>query len=295
MAKRQSGGGARARSGVVRNLVVISDTHCGCRLGLYNPDNPIKLDDGGYYRPSEFQMKMWALWRTFWDEWVPTVTKGEAYDIVHNGDVIDGVHHGSTTQVSHNINDQKRIAIALLRPEVEKSWRMGGRYFHIRGTAAHVGQSSINEDEVAEALGAVPNGDGQYARYDLWKRVGTPDGPLVHLLHHIGTTSSAAHEASAVNAELTAEFVEAGRWGRMPPDFIVRSHRHRSIAVDINTGRGYAAAIVTPAWQGKTPFVWKVPGARLAEPQFGGVMIRQGDEEFYYRRQVWTLDRSPEE
>jgi hypothetical protein len=52
---------------------------------------------------------------------------------------------------------------------------------------------------------------------------------------------------------------------------------------------------VTPAWQGKTPFVWKVPGARLSEPQFGGVMIRRGDEEFYFRRQVWTLDRSPEE
>jgi hypothetical protein len=279
----------------VRNLVVVSDTHCGCRLGLYNPLATIKLDDGGYYRPSEFQEQMWALWRQFWDEWVPTVTRGEPYDLVHNGDVIDGVHHGSTTQVSHNINDQKRIAVAALKPEVDRCRKSGGRYFHIRGTAAHVGQSSINEDEVAEVLGAVPNRQGQYARYDLWKRVGTKDGPLVHLLHHIGTTGSAAHEASAVNAELTAEYVEAARWGRTPPDFIVRSHRHRSIAVDLNSARGYAAAIVTPAWQGKTPFVWKVPGARISEPQFGGVMIRQGDEEFFYRRKVWSVDRSAEE
>lgn len=281
---------------VVRNLVIISDTHCGCRLGLFNPDAPVRLDDGGVYRGSEFQQQMWALWREFWTEWVPQVTRDEPYDVVHNGDVIEGVHHNSTTQISHNIRDQKNIAVAALRPIVDEAKRRGGRYFHIRGTAAHVGQSSIFEDEVAEALGAVPNDTGQYARYDLWKRVGDKErGPLVHLLHHIGTTASAAHESSAVNAELAAEFVEAGRWNRQPPDYVVRSHRHRSIAVDIDTARGYGAAIVTPAWQGKTPFTWKVPGGRISEPQFGGVMIRQGDEEFYYRRKVWTVERSREE
>jgi hypothetical protein len=52
---------------------------------------------------------------------------------------------------------------------------------------------------------------------------------------------------------------------------------------------------VTPAWQGKTPYVWKIPGARISEPQLGGIVIRQGDEEFYYRRKVWSFDRSPEE
>jgi hypothetical protein len=279
----------------VRTLVVVSDTHCGCRLGLYNPAEKLRLDDGGFYVASEFQETMWALWREFWDDWVPTVTRGEPYDICHNGDVIEGVHHHATTQVSHNINDQKRIALAAMRPEVERCKALGGTYFHIRGTAAHVGQSSIFEDEVAEALGAKPNPQGQYARYDLWKRVGDKDGALVHLLHHIGTTSSAAHESSAVNAELTAEYVEAARWNREPPDFVVRSHRHRSIAVDLNSAKGYAAGIVTPAWQGKTPFAWKVPGARISEPQFGGIVIRQGDEENYYRRKVWSVDRSPSE
>ncbi len=253
------------------------------------------MDDGGFYRPSEFQEKVWSLWREFWDDWVPTVTKDEPYDICHNGDVIEGVHHHATTQISHNINDQKRIAVAAIKPEVERCRKRGGTYYHIRGTAAHVGQSSIFEDEVAEALGAKPNKQGQYARYDLWKRVGTKKGPLVHLLHHIGTTSSAAHESSAVNAELTAEYVEAARWNREPPDFVVRSHRHRSIAVDLNSAKGYAAGIVTPAWQGKTPFAWKIPGARISEPQFGGIAIRQGDEEHYYRRRVFSLDRSVEE
>lgn len=275
----------------IRNLVVVSDTHCGCRLGLIRPEG-IRLDDGGFYMPSEFQQQMYALWTQFWEEWVPQVTRGEPYDIVHNGDVIDGVHHGSTTQVSHNINDQKHIAHELLMPIVEKCRRMGGRFYSVRGTGAHVGQSSVHEEEVAEKLLAVPNETGQRSRYDLWKRVGNA---LVHLLHHVGTTSSAAHEASAVNAELTAEYVEAARWAQEPPDYVVRSHRHRSIAVDLNSAKGYAAAVVTPGWQGKTPFAWKVAGARISEPQFGGIVIRQGDEEHFYRRKVWSVDRSKEE
>ena len=274
-----------------KNLIVVSDTHSGCRLGLIHPDG-IQLDGGGRYLPSDFQFKMWALWSEFWDTWVPEVTRGEPFDLVHNGDALDGVHHHSTTQISHNLEDQQRISEAVLAPVVAQCKASGGTYYHIRGTEAHVGQSGEYEERLARTLGAKPNDQGQFARFDLWKRVGTA---LVHLLHHIGTTSSAAHESSAVNAELTAEYVEAARWNREPPDFIVRSHRHRSIAVDLNSAKGYAAAIVTPAWQGKTPYVWKVPGARISEPQLGGVLIRQGNEEFYYRRWVRSFDRSSEE
>lgn len=286
-----------AKPAVVRNLIVVSDTHCGCRLGVC-PPGPITLDDGGSYYPSDFQTKMFQLWKEFWDSWVVEVTRGDPYDVVHNGDAIDGVHHGSTTQVSQNIEDQLRIAFALMAPVVAACKKSGGQYFHVRGTQAHVGQSAVYEEQLAQRLGAVPNELGQYARYDLWKRVGVDTkrvkAPLVHLMHHIGTTSSAAHEASAVNAEITAEYVEAARWKREPPDYVVRSHRHRSIAVDFDSAKGYAAAIVTPAWQGKTPFVWRVPGARLSEPQVGGILIRQGDEEFYYRRWVRSFERSKE-
>ncbi len=275
-----------------RNLVVISDTHAGCRLGLCPPDS-VQLDDGGTYRASKFQRQVWHLWQEFWQSWVPSVVRKEPFDIVHNGDVIDGVHHNSTTQISHNIQDQLLIAQTIMTPIVDACRKSGGQYYHIRGTSAHVGESSNYEEMLARACHAVPNRDGQHARYDLWKRVG---GALVHLLHHIGTTSSAAYESSAVNAEMTAEFVEAARWRQEPPDFIVRSHRHRFIAVDMDTSHGIGAAIVTPGYQGKTSFAWKVAGARLSVPQFGGIIIRDPlDSEMHYRRKVWSIGRSEEE
>lgn len=287
---------AAKRSGTrTRNLVIISDTHGGCRLGLC-PPMPMPLDDGGNYLASDFQRKVWDLWREFWDVFVPEATNSEPYDLVHAGDALDGVHHNSTTQISQNIEDQLTIAEATLRTEVDKCRHFGGDYYHIRGTEAHVGKSGVYEEQLAKRLCAKPNRDRQFARYALWKRVGGADGPLVHVLHHIGTTSSTARETSAVNAEITAHFSEAAQWGHEPPDIIVRGHRHRYSAIELPTKRGRATSVVTPGWQGKTPFAFKIAGARLTEPQFGGLVIRFNDEGvFYVRSFVKTLDRSPEE
>lgn len=202
-----------------RCIVAISDIHAGCRLGLCPPDG-VSLDDGGTYKPSDLQRKLHDLWSEFWGEWVPAATNSEPFCVVNVGDSLDGVHHDSTTQVSHNLGDQAEMAFKLLSPIVELC---EGRYYHIRGTEAHVGKSGVEEERLAKRLGAMPNKAGQYARYDLWKDC---CGSLVHFLHHIGTTSSSAYESSAVNAELIAEFVEAARWGDRPADMTVRGHRH---------------------------------------------------------------------
>lgn len=265
----------------MNNIIVISDTHCGCRLALCPPD-PIPLDDGGTYNASKGQRKIWDAWLEFWQDWVPKVTKGEPFILVHNGDVIDGVHHGSTTQISHNIEDQKRIARMVMEPVID----MADKYYHIRGTEAHVGKSAEYEEGLARELGAVPDGEGHFARWFMWGKLGTrkKDAPSVHFTHHIGTTGRTHYESSAVMAEIGEMFVESGRWGEDPPDVIVRSHRHRNIQVNIPSDRGYCIAIVTPGWQLKTPFVHKIPGGRVSEPQMGGILIRHGDEDDIYTR-----------
>jgi hypothetical protein len=269
-----------------RQVVVVSDLHCGCRIGLCPPDG-VPLDDGGHYWPGRIQEKMWEMWHEFWTEWVPLVTKGEPFDLVVNGDALDGVHHGAVTQVSQNMEDQLRIAEECLRPVVERAVR----YFHVRGTEAHVGKSAQYEEALAKRLGAVPNEDGQHARWELWLRVG---GHLVHLLHHIGTSGSAAYEATAVHKEMAESFVEAGRFGKEPPQVVVRSHRHRYLKDEIYGEKGYYISVVTPGWQAKTPFTWKIAGARLSQPQFGGLLVRKGDDELYTRSRVWCLERSRE-
>jgi len=276
----------RKKRGAVNHLVVVSDTHCGCQLALCPPE--VMLDEGGEYHQSPLQKKLWAMWQEFWGEFVPECTRGAPFAVVHNGDAIDGVHHNSTTQVTHNIKDQVAIAKEVMDPVVELC---EGRYYHIRGTEAHVGKSAATEEGLAKALGAIPDAH-QHARNDLWIQVG---GGLVHLLHHIGSTGSLAYETTAVMKELTESYVEAARWNRRPPDMIVRSHRHRYVELAIPTHNGKARAVVTPAWQGKTPFCWKIPGARLTTPMFGGIVIIWAEESqtLFVREKVWTVEPSP--
>lgn len=270
----------------IRHAVYISDTHSGCGLALCPPS--VRLDDNGEYRPSPFQRKIWNMWESFWEEFVPEVTKGEPYIVVHNGDAIDGVHHGSVTQITQNLETQVGIAYKLLKPIVEKC---EGRYYHIRGTEAHVGKSAQHEEALAERLEAIPNDDGQYARYDLWLKLG---GSMIHSLHHVGSTGSQAYEATAVHKEFTEMLIEAARWGKQPPDIMVRSHRHRCIKISIPTGNTMGQAVVTPCWQGKGPFAWKIPGARLATPQFGGVVVTWARDAkmAFTKEKVWTTEQS---
>lgn len=271
-----------------RNVVVISDTHVGGRTALCPP--VVHLDDGGVYTPSKQQKILYGWWREFWDEFVPHVTKGEPYVVVHNGDCVDGAPHGSVAQVSHLMDDQVIAAVDLMNPIVRN--KKVQAYYHIRGTEAHIGKSGELEERTAKTLGAVKDDDGRFARWELWLRMGDDKNEhLVHFLHHIGSTGSTHYESSAVMAELAAELTEAARWGERPASAIVRSHRHRSIEVRIPSSHGWRFAVVTPAFQLKTPFAYKIPGARLAPSQIGGIVLRVVDGYLFTVPFVKTIAR----
>lgn len=266
----------------IRNLVVISDLHSGCRLALCPPEGA-NLDDGGHYTPSAIQKKLWKIWTEFWD-WVKIATKGEPYAVAVNGDVIDGVHHRSTTQISHNLGDQEEIAYAILQPIRDAC---GGRFYMVRGTEAHVGPSSVNEESLAKRLQAIPNEAGQRSHYKLNLRIGSKR--LIQLAHHVGTTTSMAYETTAGMKELAEIFADCARWNTEVPDIIVRSHRHRHIEIKIPTAKGYGIFFITACWQLRTPFSYRIAGGRIALPQFGGSLIRYGDRELFTEHFVRTI------
>ena len=278
----------------LKNLIVISDLHCGCKLGLCPADGVTLAEGGGRYIPSPMMQKIWDYWREFWDEWVPWVTHRQPFGIVVNGDAVDGRHHGSTHQISQNLSDQDEIAYQVLAPLVD---RCKGKFWMVKGTEAHVGPSGEQEELLARRLGAIPDSTGAHARYELWKYLGGTRA-LLHIMHHVGTTGSSAYESTAVYKELVESYVEAGRWGNRPPDCIVRSHRHRHFETKISSAGGRAISVVTPAWQCRTPFTFKVPGGRIAQPMIGGICIRtgkEGHENVYAQEKIWHLTRPPVE
>jgi len=279
---------SKRRLRAVPNVVVISDLHCGCQMGLCI-DRPVRLDGSGHYTPSRLQRIVWQYWLTFWRKFVPWATHGEPFAVVVNGDAIEGVHHGAKTQISQNISDQTCLAMEILRPIAESA--AAGLYV-VRGTESHVGKSAEHEETLARELGAVPDEDGHHTRYELWLRVGRG---LVHCMHHIGSTGVSHYESTAVMRELAEAYQEAGRWEDEPPDIVVRSHRHRHIQVTVPTRLGYGIAMCTAGWQLHTPYARRIAGARQAPAQFGGSVIRQGDHDLYALHWTRTVGRSREE
>lgn len=270
----------------IKNIIVISDTHFGCKLGLCPPE--VQLDEGGYYHASKLQMKLYDMWRYFWDKFVPQVIGNEDFVLVHNGDVIDGIHHNSVTQISQNITDQIKIAEIVLSEIIRK--KNCRAYYQIRGTEAHVGKSGQYEEELAKNLNAVRSRNGNYARWELTLIFGENNNRS-HFTHHISTTSSTAYESTAVHKELVEAYNEAGRYGRIPPDVIVRSHRHRYYKVEVPSKKIHAISLVTPGWQLKTPFVYRGLLGRTSVPQIGGIIIKEGSEvPIYVREKIWNLE-----
>lgn len=269
---------------IINNAIIISDLHCGCRFGLSPPE--IMLDGGNHHSASDDQLIMYEWWKELWGEWVPRVTHGEPYCIVLNGDAVDGVHHGSVSQISHNISDQRRIAKVILEPIVDKC---EGRFFMVRGTTVHTGASGMNEETLAEELNAIPDDFNHYARNELYLKIGSA---LCHFAHHISVTGSMAYESTGLTKEFTEFCSDAARWKLPVPDVVVRSHRHRHIEVKVPTMNTYGYIFTTPAWQLKTPYVFRIPGGRITTPQIGASLIRQGDEDFFTRHKVWNVKRS---
>jgi len=277
----------KRKTTAINNIVVVSDLHVGSLVGLMQPSG-MPMDEGMIARPSRQTKWLWQRWQEFW-AWIKEPCHGEPYAVVVNGDALDGAPHGSKAEATHNLAMQRRAAYDILKPIVEAC---EGRYYHIRGTEAHVGKSSEEEESLAEALGAIPDEDGRRARYELWIRIGVGNA---HFAHHIGTTSSMAYETSAVQKELQESYSEAARWGHEPPNVIVRSHRHRMVETRIASSKGYAIACVTAGWQLKTPFAYKIPGGRVAAAQVGGTVVRCGDKDVYTRHKVWGVPHSREE
>ncbi len=141
----------------IQDLVIVGDLHTGCRLGLCHP-GIVSLDGGGTYQLSPLQKDVWDHWQFFWNSWVPKITKRRPYTVIINGDSMDGVHHNSTTQISHNLADQAAIAEAVLKPIVKKC---KGRFYMLRGTEAHVGKSAQAAERLAKLLKAKKNKYGQ--------------------------------------------------------------------------------------------------------------------------------------
>jgi len=270
--------------------VVVSDLHVGCGMAIM-PEGGFTGDTGVHYEPSEMQSKLHDRWKNGFWKWVERECPS-GYNMIVNGDLIDGSHHDGVTQWSHNILDQRRACVKLLEP-VRKN---ANRFLVVRGTEVHVGKSGQHDEAIAEALNAEKAPCGTWSHWEIFLRFG---GALTHVAHHVGTSSSPFSKSSPLRRVMALSYINSGRWGDEPPVMFIRSHAHtcswvgepcRGGGEDYETG--VVTVVVTPPWQLKTPYSHRL--GIQEQPEYGGVIIKAGDNGTYMKPWVGRVERPRE-
>jgi hypothetical protein len=246
-------------------IVCISDSHIGSTVGLAPPKFTIHTGRKGETQQVEYnQYQKWiyACWTDFWEyaftlAGVRGKTRKRRLVILHLGDVVDGVHHGSPQLMAED-GDQIEAACNLLRPHVAKADACYLTY----GTGAHNGGTAEHEITVGRELG-IRHG---------WEFALNVDGTTIDIAHH-GRASQRDWTSSAagVGAEVAMDYVARGL---TPPRYVLRGHRHT--LDDSGLKLPYTRAIALPSWQLRTAFGYKV-AANKKRCDIGGLILDTSD------------------
>jgi hypothetical protein len=178
-----------------------------------------------------------------------------------NGDLVEGVHHGTKQVISPETKDHVACAEEVLEPYTKGA----AKVFVVRGTECHTNNHELT---LGKILGgeADPDSNKRKPNHAFDRLQLEMGGTPCAFSHHIGTSTRDYLEATQLSVVLNQELVHASRNKETPPRVVVRSHRHRFGYF----GNGHELCIVTPPWQALTRFGHKVVTAARCHP---GVLV----------------------
>jgi len=253
-------------------LAIISDTHVGSSTALA----PLEFTVHGRSEAeaqttgaNKLQRWLYECWQDYWEH-VFKLAKKKRLIVVHCGDLVDGLHHGSL-QVMNEISDQVEAFEELMLPIIAKA----DGFYGVLGTSpSHAGMDNSTEAQIYRDLGAIEF--GQSLTLDV-------DG-VIHTFFHHGRAGGRPWTSSAAGlaAEVMLDFAQAG----LPlPNYIWSGHTHRS--EDSGTKFRDTRAISLPSWQLKTSFGYRVSSGTIRS-DIGGYIVVDGivdDSRSRYRGQ----------
>jgi hypothetical protein len=237
-----------------RLVVVLADIHSGSTMSLIPPG--FETHEGNVIRPNAVQLWLWECWLDA-QRWVGSVTAGDPYALVLNGDLIEGDHHGTKQIFSKSIGDHVSCAEQVLAPLAA----VADHTFIVAGTECHTG---THEETLGKILGSVKNPD---TNRHSWDRLSLNiAGTQCVFRHHIGTSTRRGLAATQFSAILAEEQLEAANNKEKLPTVVCCAHRHKfGHWQDENS-----VVVVSPPWQMLTRFAHKVVSHARTKP---GVFI----------------------
>lgn len=243
-------------------LVAVADKHTGSSTGLWLPG---QTDDDG----TELKLNTARQW--IYDSWCQFLEYARGFEpsgggkryFIDDADAMDVPgHHDSIDFVTFNPAVIRKCTIDILKP-IRQEYDY---CFLTRGTRAHSGPDSSNEEELARELGFERNSETD--TFTWWMLNLKVQERIFQAMHFTTMGQREWTRANAANM-LAAEIVaECARYGGRPPDIALRAHVHRFA----DSGSNYPTRVVIlPAWQLKTPHVARFAGWKRSD--IGGVIF----------------------
>lgn len=245
-----------ARASGVRFLVPIGDTHVGSEHGLMTPELGYTLTDN--------QLFLYDCWLEFW-RWVKDSVGRQPYDVLLNGDVIQGTKYLDGLQIP-DFGLQCEAAAEIFAPIVERARRSGGRVFITNGTPVHDGDNFASL--IGRIVGAEVGARRRYANPQWIKDY----GEFRVIMRHHPAVKTAGIAGAYKEAKNEWDLFVSRRRAFPPPALIVTSHVHEAAYHRLDADLG--GVLRLPAWQAPTAFAHKVVSGQCLHAQVGGALVR---------------------
>lgn len=238
----------------MKRIVVISDLHCGHRVGLTPPEHNQKCDLSADHIEKKGERMRAKLWRFFAEQ---IKSLGKIDRLIVNGDAIDGK---SERQGGRDVLFTDRVKQCEIAEDCIKF--IGCKQiFMTFGTLSHVGKDEDWESIVARNVGAEAiEAEGHYCI----------NGVYISAKHKI----SSSQNCSNLDRVRIRNLLWADRKQQPRANIIIRSHVHRCSC--LSEPGSNCTALTTPALQG----LGSIYGAREcdgAPVDFGFVSIDVND------------------
>jgi len=228
----------------------ISDLHVGSTVGLWPKD--FISNEGNPIGQNNFQKWLWACWVDML-QWADKVIGDDQFDVVINGDAIDGIHHRTLQVMTPDVGDQFAAVKQILGFLATKCHNI----HIIKGTECHTNGFEIALGQALDATKDKSTGQNAWDTLDL-----EVHGSLYNFAHHISTSARSYLEATAHSTALGDLTNIRAKTGKPIPKVMVRAHRHRhGIWQD-----GNQMSAICGAWQGLTRFGYKVVPNAVPQP-----------------------------
>lgn len=253
-------------------LAVLSDMHTGSSTALF-PARGFKAKgrDGNHVSPNKKQVEIHPTFIRFAGE-VAKARRGKRLIVVHNGDAIDGFHHGSMQESLFKAEDQSDAHIVLMREFLKRvGFKKGDELYYVVGTEAHVKDT---ENDIAKELKAVRADEDTFVHEILELNI----NGMVHVFaHHGKDRGKGQNEGNGLRNFLRDIRYDRLKDGLSQIDVLWSGHTHgHTWTSHIARVKGDAFhqmhGVICPSWQSKTR--WALGKVPMAVNSVGGVYAR---------------------